>query len=431
MQDTRTAPTRRVLMLQGPHGPFFRQLADHLREAGCAVFRIGFNRGDEYFWGGRPGYMGYHGSLDDWQIFLGGLLEDFGITDMVLYGDTRPLHAIAVAVAEARGITIHVFEEGYVRPYWVTYERGGSNGHSRLMQMEIAEIRAAVARSMVDPTPAPARWGEMRQHILYGALYHFNVMTGQRRYPTYRPHRDKTVREEFRLYRRRLLLMPYQALERWLATRRVRHGGFPYHLVLLQLEHDASFRKHSSFASMSDFVDLCLDGFAKGAPKHHHIVFKAHPLEDGRAQIAQAIRRKARQLGLDRRVHFIRGGKLARLIEQARSAVTVNSTSAHQALWRGIPVRTLGRAIYGKPGLVSDQALPEFFASPDRPDMAAYRDFRQYLLETSQVPGGFYAAKGRHRLLRQVVDLMLAKEDPYDALALGKAAPRQQLMLVR
>jgi capsular polysaccharide export protein len=30
-----------------------------------------------------------------------------------------------------------------------------------------------------------------------------------------------------------------------------------------------------------------------------------------------------------------------------------------------------------------------------------------------------------------VVDLMLAPEDPYDALSSGKAAPRQQLRLVR
>jgi len=29
--------------------------------------------------------------------------------------------------------------------------------------------------------------------------------------------------------------------------------------------------------------------------------------------------------------------------------------------------------------------------------------------------------------MRQIVDLMLAAEDPYDALTSGKAAPRQQL----
>ena len=73
------------------------------------------------------------------------------------------------------------------------------------------------------------------------------------------------------------------------------------------------------------------------------------------------------------------------------------------------------------------QTLAEFFAAPTRPDGHAYRDYRHYLLETSQIPGGFYAARGRRRMLRQVVDMILSPEDPYDALTSGKAAPRQQL----
>jgi capsular polysaccharide export protein len=111
--------------------------------------------------------------------------------------------------------------------------------------------------------------------------------------------------------------------------------------------------------------------------------------------------------------------------------VTVNSTAGQQALWRGIPVRLFGRAVYDKPDFVSDQPLPEFFAQPGRPDTRAYRDFRHFLLETSQIPGGFYAARARRALLRQVVDMMLAREDPYDALKHRKAAPRQSFRIVK
>ena len=60
----------------------------------------------------------------------------------------------------------------------------------------------------------------------------------------------------------------------------------------------------------------------------------------------------------------------------------------------------------------------------------AYKDYRRYLLETSQVPGGFYSARGRRQLPRHVVDMMLSDEDPYDALVSGTAAPRQQLRVV-
>ncbi len=426
-----TSPRPRTfLLLQGPHGPFFRQLGAMLRAAGAEVWRAGFNRGDEAFWADPASYIRFDAPPALWPTRIETLLAEKSVTDLVLYGDTRPVHAQAIAAARAAGVTVHVFEEGYLRPYWVTYERGGANGHSRLMTLSVAQMRAALAQSKIDFPEAPPRWGDMRQHVFYGALYHFLVMVQNRRYRNFTPHRGVPVFDEFRLYLRRLLLMPVQALERILATRRVRRSGHPIHLVLLQLEHDASFRMHSPFASQTEFIDLVMTGFATGAPRHHHLVFKAHPLEDGRAPIAQTITAATARHGLAGRVHFIRGGKLAELLAQARSAVTVNSTAAQQVLWRGLPLKTFGRAVFDKPEFVSTQPLPDFFASPQRPDTRAYRAYRHYLLETSQIPGGFYSARGRRILLRQVVDLMLSPEDPYDALSAGKAAPRQQLRVV-
>lgn len=425
-----TKPARRFLFLQGPHGPWFHQLGRLLRAAGAEVWRVGFTLGDRLFWPG-PGYIAFQGVHDDWAATCAGILDWQGITDLVLYGDTRPIHAQAVALAHARGITVHVFEEGYLRPYWVTYERSGANGHSRLMDLSVPEMQAALARVDADLPDTPATWGDMRQHMFWGALYHGFVALGFRAYRNFRPHRALTVGQEFQLYLKRFLLMPLHRLERRLATRRIRRGGFPYHLAILQLEHDASFRDHSPFASMTDFLALVIEGFARGAPPHHHLVFKAHPLEDGRAPILPTIRRLAAAHGLRDRVHFVRGGKLAQLLNEARSAVTVNSTAGQQALWRGLPLRTFGAAVYAKPEFVSSQPLDAFFAAPERPDTRAYRDYRHFLLETSQVVGGFYSARGRRALLRQVVDLMLSAEDPYQALASGKAAPRQQLRLVR
>jgi capsular polysaccharide export protein len=125
-----------------------------------------------------------------------------------------------------------------------------------------------------------------------------------------------------------------------------------------------------------------------------------------------------RAQGIADRVHFVRGGKLAQLLNEARTAVTVNSTAGQQALWRGLAAAGLRAAVYAKPEFVSSQPLADFFAAPARPDTRAYRDYRHFLLETSQVVGGFYSSQGRRALLRQVVDLMLSPEDPYQALTL-------------
>jgi capsular polysaccharide export protein len=239
------------------------------------------------------------------------------------------------------------------------------------------------------------------------------------------------VSQEFRLYLKRLVLMPLQAIERIVATWRIRRGSFPYHLALLQLEHDSSFQTHSPYGTQAEFLAEVIAGFAEGAPPHHHLVFKAHPLEDGRVPVRRDIRRLAQRHGIAARVHYVRGGKLAGLLDEARSAITVNSTAGQQVLWRGIPLRACGTAVYGKPELVSDQPVTEFFDRPKRPDADAYRDFRSFLLATSQLPGSYYAAKGRRQILRRVADMMLSGRDPYTCDRPQNAALRQQLRVVR
>lgn len=422
---------RIFLFLQGPHGPFFDRAGALLRRAGAQTLRVGFNRGDAAFWSDQSSYRAYTGTQDDWPGWCDALMADAGVTDLVLYGDTRPIHAAAIALAQTRGLTVHVFEEGYLRPYWVSYERDGANGHSRLMDLSVAQMRAALPPADHTHTAAPATWGALRQHVFYGALYHFHVLTRNRNYAHFRPHRALSVRQEFRLYLRQLLLMPARRMNRIVATRRIRRGGYPYHLVLLQLAHDTSLLDHSPFRDMSEFIDLCISAFARGAPGHHHLVFKSHPLEDGRFPLGREIRKRAMQHDIADRVHLVSGGKLAGLLDEAQSAVTVNSTAGQQVLWRGLPLKAFGRAVYAKPEFVSPQPLEAFFADPQPPERRAYFAYRRFLTESSQVPGSFYSRRGRQQLLRRIADLMLAEQDPYDAVLNPDAAAPQQVALLK
>ena len=427
----KTSRSRTFLFLQGPHGPFFSELADRLRETGSMCFRVAFNAGDGSRWRDRSSLLAFRDPISGWPEQLARWIDTTKATDLVLYGDVRRHHAEAIRIARAADLTVHVFEEGYLRPYWATYERDGSNGNSKLMQITLDQMQGALSRTADVPALPPDRWGDLRMHMIHGALYHWHVLFRNQSFPHYQPHRDQSVAQEFGLQLLRLVRRPRHMIERWITTRRIRTGGRPYHVVLLQLEHDASFRAFSDFASQTEFVDMVIAGFAQGAPSHHRLVFKAHPLEDGRAPLERTIRDSARVHGVTDRVHFVRGGKLAYLLQSARSAVTVNSTSAHQALWRGLPVRSFGISVYDKPGLVSDQPLPEFFADPHPPDPEAYAVYRRFLLETSQLPGGFYSAKGRSQLLRHVVDRMLSTRDPYDLRLDPRETAAQQLRVVR
>jgi capsular polysaccharide export protein len=70
-----------------------------LRAAGGQIWRVGFNAGDRAFWFGVPGYIPYRGTIEDWPATFDALVAEHDITDIVLYGDTRPIHAVAVARA--------------------------------------------------------------------------------------------------------------------------------------------------------------------------------------------------------------------------------------------------------------------------------------------------------------------------------------------
>src|SRR5207244_12082024 len=89
MSEARPAALRgkRVLLLQGPVGPFFRRLAARLRAAGAEVHKVNFNGGDGLFY--PTGAISWRGHPGDWPQFLARLLEERRIDIVLLFGDCR------------------------------------------------------------------------------------------------------------------------------------------------------------------------------------------------------------------------------------------------------------------------------------------------------------------------------------------------------
>ncbi len=406
---------RMFLFLQGPHGPFFSQLACALESYGHATNQIGFNQGDKIFWANKRSFIPFTLPIHAWSGFLQREFREKQITDLVIYNDTRPLHKTAIQAAHAKGINVHIFEEGYLRPYWVTYERDGSNGNSKLMSLAQSAVVPDHLTRGPDPVHAPCHWGDMREHIFYGAVYHWCILCANRQFPNFTSHREISIRKEFRLHLKQLVFTPARIAARFWANLTLKYRTFPYHLILMQLQHDSAFQNHSPFKTNASFLELTLRSFANNAPPHHHLVIKAHPLEDGRSEIAYHLRRLGTKFGINRRIHYLPGGKLAHVLDPALSVVTVNSTAGQQALWRGIPVKTLGQAIYNHDKFISKQSLDAFFAHPKAPNLQAYKAFRNFLLQTSQIPGGFYSKAGRQQAIAQLAKKMFHPLDPYSA----------------
>jgi capsule polysaccharide modification protein KpsS len=128
---TRIFPLRRFLFLQGVPGSFMHRLGLALTARGHGVSRVNFNGGDRLSWPSLPA-IDFTGQMSEWPAFAQRLMFEIAPTDLILHGDCRPLHKVAIHLAERCGITVHVFEEGYLRPNWITLEVGGVNGYSRL-----------------------------------------------------------------------------------------------------------------------------------------------------------------------------------------------------------------------------------------------------------------------------------------------------------
>src|SRR5512145_991578 len=94
---------RRVMMLQGLMGPFFQRLGQGLRSAGHEVYKVNFNGGDRAYWR-LPNGIDYRDTLENWPQAFSRLLDEHGITDVMLFGDCRDHHAAALAVCRDRAL---------------------------------------------------------------------------------------------------------------------------------------------------------------------------------------------------------------------------------------------------------------------------------------------------------------------------------------
>jgi capsular polysaccharide export protein len=391
---------RSFLFLQGPHGPFFHRLGERLAALGHAVLRVNFNAGDWLDWHGGHA-LAFRGRPGEWPARARELALAHGVTDLVLYGDCRPVHESAISALRPLGVRVHVFEEGYFRPNWVTLEEDGVNGHTAIPRsaegiIELAERLGWPAREGADAGPGT-------RAMVRRCVGHYAARwLGAGFFPHFRTHRPHNSLAEALHW---LPRAAGRALGRERAEREVRQlldGGRPFFLLALQLDSDAQIRRHSRFADMGEVIAGTLASFAAAAPAEARLVVKRHPLDSGLAGYRRLTRRLARRHGIDGRVDFLDGGHLPTLLEQASGTIVVNSTVGLQAIHHGCPTKALGTAIYDVPGLVDPAPLDGFWAAPMPPNPRLYRAFRTVVIGHSQHNGSFYTEQGMSLLLPSV-----------------------------
>lgn len=389
-------PPRSFLFLQGPPGPFFAELAAGLEAEAHRCTRVNFCGGDRFDWP-RPAHD-FAGSFREWPEVLRTLIEQDAVTDMVLFGDCRPLHAAARKVANDLRIAVHVFEEGYIRPDWVTLERGGVNGNSSLPRdPQIYLALAADQPPVPNFPPIPASF---RQRAIEAFAYFAATALLTPRYPRYRSHRPYRATAEFAGWAARFSGRPLARLRSAITARRLRGR---YFVLPLQLDSDHQIRVHSPFAGMTEAIEHIVASFAAHAPEDLTLVVKEHPLDNGLKGWRRVVREIARRHDASDRVLFFEHGHIDALVAAAEGVVTVNSTTGTLALSAGTPVAVLGTAVYDLPGVTHQGNLDSFWSAPGSPQLEIYEAFRRVLVMRCLLRGGFSNRNGRAHLVPSAV----------------------------
>ncbi len=404
---------RSFLFLQGPCTFFYDHLSNRLANEGHSVHRVNFCTGDVLYWRGENGRW-FRGLLEHLPDFFRALYRRYDITDQVLFGDRRPVHRSAVEHGEAFGVRTHVFEEGYFRPWWVTLERDGVNGHSLLPRDP--DWFAEVGRWLPEPSQPVAFHSPFYKRALHDVAYHVVGLANPVLFPHYRTHAGVTAPVEYAGYVGRFAwLCLFGARERQRA-RAIAQSVRPYYVLPLQLNTDAQIRDHSRFEDMGEVIEYVMESFAHHAPVDSMLVIKNHPLDQGLMPYARIIRATAERCDLAGRVEYLEDGDLVALFAQAQGVVTVNSTAGLLALEQGTPTLTLSDPIYNLPGLVGQMPLDAFWREMPPPDPELFSRFRRCLIHATQINGGFYCARGIALAVENAARVLTAERSPLEAL---------------
>lgn len=379
-----------VLFLQGPASFFSERLARMLLARGHRVSRINLNFGDRLFW--RLPARNYRGSIAGWRGYIARQLDAEPITHLLIFGDMRPHHRIAIEEARRRGIDIVCTELGYLRPDWVALERDGVNSNSR-MPRDPAVIRALAQRFESPDFTVRTRTAFWRFAML-DIAYYLSAHLFWPLYPGYRRHAVDHPVVEYASWIGKWASSPIERRKTRDTFAFLRQHPASTFILPLQLSTDFQIRAHSHYPDMTAAAREIIVSFAAHAPRDARLLVKAHPLDCGLTRWRPLIRRMAADCGVESRVFYVDGGNLDDMFRTAAGCVTVNSTSGLAALQAACPLKVTGRAIFDVPGLSFQGTLDDFWTQAAPPEPQLVRDYIRLLAGAVHVRGNLFTKAG-------------------------------------
>jgi capsular polysaccharide export protein len=376
----------RILFISAPFGAFFRTIVRQLETRKCAVWRTTAD-GGEFCETPSRNRIVFRGRCEQWKDFISAQIREKKISAIVTFNDTSPRNQTAHQAAEDLGVARFVLENGYLRPYWVTFDRDGVNGNSTLPKDPGFYLQNP------GRDEKPVEYANRFRHHVIDAVRHFlacialsPVLSFDSCYfgdSIYRQARGYVSE-----YLSGIVHNDIGAFKRIAEQKTI--SGSRIYIALLQKPGDGQLRVHSRFGANAPFLREVCKSFAEHAPEGAVLVVKQHPLDYGVEESPRLFARLVGQYGLEGRAHYLRRTSIDKLLDYTDGLVTINSTAGLLSVRRGIPTICMGSAIYDIPELAFQGTLDAFWTKGQAPRADVVAAFVSYLTSNSQLNGGFH-----------------------------------------
>ncbi|EHW0424579.1 capsule biosynthesis protein [Campylobacter coli] len=372
-----------VLLLQGPVGTFFHRLAIKMEKNKTKVLKLNFNGGDFFFY---PNGKRCKCDEKDLENFYESFFKEKKIDAIVMYNDCRLIHAKAIKVARKLGIGIWIFEEGYLRPYCITFEKDGVNANSSLPRDKNFYLSCNIlTKESIKEIPGGFKFMAFSAFLYW--LFSFLLAP----FFNNKLHHRTLFPFEFLFWFRSLYRKYLYKLTEKKLNQKIYSLEKKYFLAILQVYNDTQI-KHHYRKSIEEFIEELILSFANHARAKSYLVFKHHPMDRGYRNYSKLINELSQKYHVEGRIFYVHDTYLPTLLKNALGCITINSTVGLSAILEGCPTKVCGNAFYNFEGLAYPKKLQFFWreAHAYKPNPSLVINFKNYLLNTNQFNGNFY-----------------------------------------
>lgn len=378
---------KNVLLLQGPIGNFFYRLAKLLKNADARVFKLNFNGGDFLYYPFNA--TRYKGKMQHFSGFFSKFCKDNKIDTIMLFGDCRPLHERAIKEAKKMGLEVFVFENGYLRPNYITLEKDGVNANSAMSKDEHFYLKY---HPKIHEDKTVHFKHSYQIMCVYGFFYWLFAFLLAPFFNNSLHHRSLSPLEILPWVRSYWYKIIYTFTEKKQEEFILNDLKGRYFVAILQVYNDSQILRHYKDKSVMKFIASTIKSFAKYSSKKHFLVFKHHPMDRGYRNYKAVIERLAKKHGVNGRVLYIHDIRLPELFARTLGCVVVNSTLGLSALYHNCALKICGKAFYDIKNLSYQGTLNSFWKQCHnvRPKRILYKNLRGFLVDNNQINATFY-----------------------------------------